>query len=67
MFNSTFLKINEIVGDNGILPISKASWYRGIKEGYYPEPVKIGKRASVWRSDDIQDLIERMNKGELNC
>jgi prophage regulatory protein len=62
--NLHLLRIKHIIGDNKsippilpILPISKSSWWAGVKEGKYPKPIKIGKNITVWRSDEIQALI----------
>ena len=40
-----------------ILPISRSSWYKGISEGRYPKPIRLGPRISVWKESDIQKLI----------
>jgi prophage regulatory protein len=40
-------------------PVSRASWYSGIREGRYPQPVKLGKRAVAWRSADILALASK--------
>ncbi|MHB0990301.1 MAG: helix-turn-helix transcriptional regulator [Burkholderiales bacterium] len=40
-------------------PVSRSSWYAGIKNGIYPEPEKIGKRSSAWRVSAILRLIEQ--------
>ena len=40
-----------------LIPVSKSTWFRGIKAGRYPAPVKIGVRASGWRVADIQKCI----------
>jgi prophage regulatory protein len=42
-----------------IIPISRSTWYAGIKNGIYPAPIKISARASAWRLTDIQNLVER--------
>ncbi|MBQ15456.1 MAG: hypothetical protein CMQ17_13785 [Gammaproteobacteria bacterium] len=39
-------------------PVSKSTWWSGIKTGKFPKPVKIGGRCSAWRSSDIDRLIE---------
>jgi len=41
----------------GVFPISRTSWYEGIKKGIYPAPVKYGSR-SLWRCKDIRALLE---------
>ena len=58
-------RLREIIGDPargipGILPISRSAWYKGIKDGRYPKPLKISTRISVWRSTDIQALVDRL-------
>ena len=40
-----------------LLPISPSSWYRGVKEGRFPKPRKLG-RMSIWRLEDIKHLAE---------
>ncbi len=41
-----------------IIPIGKSSWWAGVKEGRFPKPVKLGPRTTVWRVEDIRDVIE---------
>ena len=50
------LRISQIIPE--ILPISKTSWWNGVKTGKYPQPVKLGERTTAWRESDIQKLIE---------
>jgi hypothetical protein len=68
---SRFYRLREIIGDRkqgipGIVPVSKAAWYAGIKEGRYPKPVKLSEKTSAWRASDIEMLVERLNKGLWN-
>lgn len=42
-----------------LIPISKSSWWAGIKSGKYPKQIKLGEKTSVWRAEDIWSLIER--------
>lgn len=58
-----FLRVKDIVGDRdkkipAIIPISAASWWNGVKSGKYPKPIKLGPRTTVWRVEDIRQLIE---------
>jgi len=61
-----FLRINQIIGDKDrgitpIIPISKSSWWDGVKTGKYPKPVKLGPRTTVWRLSEVQAVVERIN------
>lgn len=56
-----YLRIWQIIGGKGyrpIIPVSKTSWWRGVKEERYPHPIKLGKRTTVWRERDILALIK---------
>jgi len=59
-----YLRLNQIVGNSkstppiaAIIPISKSSWWKGVKEGRYPQPVKLRPRMTAWRTSDIQAFI----------
>lgn len=51
------MRIREIVGPYGVLPISEATWWAGVKSGRYPKPVKLGPKITAWRSEDIYALV----------
>lgn len=40
-----------------ILPISRATWYRGVASGQFPEPVKVGT-LNYWRAGDIKKVVK---------
>lgn len=41
-----------------IIPVSKSTWWDGVKSGRYPKPVKLGPRVTAWRVEDIRSYIE---------
>ena len=45
-----FLRLKQILGPLGPIPISKSTWWAGVKDGRYPKPVKLGHRITVWRA-----------------
>ena len=60
-----FLRLHQIIGDQKaeppvtpIIPVSKSTWWVGVKTGRYPKPVKLGPRVTAWRVEDIRALIE---------
>lgn len=59
-----FLRLNAIIAPNGPLPISRSSWWAGVKIGRYPQPVKLGPRITAWRVSEIRELIDSF-KGEV--
>lgn len=57
-----FLRLWDILGDEKqgikpIIPVSRATWYKGVREGRFPAPIKFGERTSVWREEDIIELV----------
>ena len=40
-----------------IFPVSKSTWWAGVKAKIYPQPVKLGAKVTAWRVDDIKALI----------
>lgn len=54
------IKIGEVLS---LIPVSKATWYEGIRTGRFPKPVKLGMRASAWKLSEINTLIDSMNGG----
>lgn len=46
-----------------IFPVSKSTWWSGVKTGRYPAPVKPSRRTTAWRHSDIMDLIESLATG----
>ena len=57
------VRLAQILGDRRkgippIIPISKSSWWAGVKTGKYPKPVKLSARCTCWHADDIRKLLE---------
>ena len=44
-----------------VLGIGKSTFWEGIKIGRFPAPVKLGPRTSVWRVEEIRNLINRIS------
>lgn len=42
------------------VPVSRSTWWRWIKEGKAPKPIKLSEKVTVWRSTDIDDFIIRL-------
>jgi prophage regulatory protein len=49
------LRLKQIIPDK--IPISKSSWWAGVKTGKYPKPMKLGERTTVWRESEIDAII----------
>jgi predicted DNA-binding transcriptional regulator AlpA len=42
-----------------VIPVSKSTWWQGIKDGRYPKPTKkFGPRITAWDVQKIRALLE---------
>jgi prophage regulatory protein len=41
-----------------ILPISRTTFYEGIRLGIYPKPVRLGKRTVAWWSGELIEAVQ---------
>ncbi|MFI4955604.1 MAG: helix-turn-helix transcriptional regulator [Gammaproteobacteria bacterium] len=62
-----YLRLAHIVGNPKanppiapLIPVGKSTWWKGVKAGRFPMPVKLGPRITAWRVEDIMALITRM-------
>ncbi|TRL35044.1 helix-turn-helix transcriptional regulator [Rhizobium straminoryzae] len=53
-----FVRLSAIIAPHGPIPVSKSTWWAGIKDGRFPKPVKLGPRITVWRVEEIRSLID---------
>jgi len=58
------LRAKQILGDKKkgvppIIPVSASTWWAGVKSGRFPQPVRYGKRLTMWRAEDIYALVKQ--------
>lgn len=51
------LRLSQVLAPNGPIPVSKSTWWLGVRTGRYPAPVKLGPRITAWRAADIRKLM----------
>ena len=76
-----YLRLHQIVGRPArnerpaipaLIPVSRSTWWAGVKSGHYPQPVRtLVRNITVWRVEEIMELIrttdDHMTKrGDLN-
>jgi prophage regulatory protein len=55
-----FVRLPQVLS---VIPVSKSAWWAGVKSGKYPASVKLGKRTTCWKAQDIRALIEKLSAG----
>lgn len=66
-----FIRLPNIIGNpksnppiTPLIPVSKSSWWAGVKSGIYPQSVKIGPRTTAWKVEDIRKLIDKLSNNK---
>ncbi len=54
---SRYLRLPEVLE---IFPVSKSTWWAGVREGRFPRPVKLSARCSAWAAEDIHALLKQL-------
>ena len=66
-----FLSLYQIIGNKSvnnpipaIIPVSKSTWWAGVKSGLYPKPYKIGEKRVAWKVSEIKNFIDSVEPSE---
>lgn len=62
-----YIRLSQIIGNPkagipALIPVSKSTWYQGIKKGLYPRPRMLSKRCSAYLVSDIIELLRKLKK-----
>lgn len=49
-----------------VIPVSKLSWWQGVKDRRFPKPVKLGPRITIWLADEVRDLVKNADRKSVN-
>jgi predicted DNA-binding transcriptional regulator AlpA len=55
--NNGLTRLKSIIKPHGPIPVSRSTWWAGVKSGRFPAPVKLGPRITAWREEDISKII----------
>ncbi|MEH6836042.1 helix-turn-helix transcriptional regulator [Falsihalocynthiibacter arcticus] len=61
--NTGLVRLTSILAPKGPIPVSKSTWWQGVKDGRFPKPQKLGPRTTVWKAEDIRKLFEGCDNG----
>lgn len=54
-----YLRLPEVLR---YIPVSKTTWWNGVKSGRFPKSVKLSPGITTWKVEDIRKLIDRLKK-----
>jgi predicted DNA-binding transcriptional regulator AlpA len=50
-----FIRLPQVLA---VFPVSRSTWWAGVKTGRFPAPVRLGPRTVAWKVSEILALIE---------
>jgi prophage regulatory protein len=53
------VRLKSILHPAGPIPVGKTTWWEGVRSGRFPKPSKLSPKTTVWRAEDIHDLIAK--------
>jgi predicted DNA-binding transcriptional regulator AlpA len=56
-----FLRLRQVLS---LIPVGRTSWWKGVKSGRFPKPIKLSPRCTAWRAEDIRQLIKSLSDQE---
>jgi prophage regulatory protein len=57
-----YLRIAQIIE---LIPISKPTVWRWVRDGKFPAPIKLSHGVTVWKNQDVQAWLDLQNGGAV--
>ena len=53
-----FVRLTQVLA---VIPLGKTSWWKGVKSGRFPKPIKLSEHCTAWKAEDIHSLIKQLS------
>ena len=58
-------RISSLAGPHGRIGVSKSTIWAWVAQGRFPQPVRLGRRVTVWLEEDINAFVANSRTGRL--
>lgn len=58
---TVYARLNQLIPH--VVPVSAATWWRWVKQGKAPQPIKLSARVTVWKMADIEAFLASQAEG----
>lgn len=52
------VRLSQIIAPDGPIPVSRSTWWSGVKAGRFPPSIKLSARVTCWKAEEILELLE---------
>jgi prophage regulatory protein len=60
-----FLRLKHVLA---LVPVSKSTLWEWVRQGKFPQPLKLGVRCTVWRRSTVKNYIDQIGgEGQNDC
>lgn len=64
-----YLRLPQIIGDKAanppipaLIPVGRSTFLQGVRTGRFPQPVKLSRRCTAWKVQDIRALVDALGR-----
>jgi prophage regulatory protein len=54
-----FVRLPQVLS---VIPLGRSCWWKGVKSGRFPKPIKLSERCVAWKVEDIRNLIRELSE-----
>lgn len=58
-----FVRLKQVLS---LIPVGKSTFWANVASGNYPKGVKLSRRTTAWKVEDIRKLIEKLGEQDTN-
>ena len=59
-----YVRLKQVLAPHGPIPVSKSTWWKGVSDGRFPQPRKLGPGTTVWLAEEIRALYEHSKQAQ---
>ena len=53
------VRLKQILAPDGPIPVCASTWWAGVRSGRFPKPIKLGKRVTAWKAEEVWAVVEK--------
>lgn len=59
-------RLKDLLAPQGPIPVGRSTWLQWVADGIAPQPLRLGRRVTVWRGEDIDSFLNSLSGGNVS-